>query len=236
MQMILDLEQENRFLSFIQKQGKLILTGFVLLTALFFLIYRLSFHHTSQVEENYVRASIEFDRFQNNILKDTTTALSALKVLNEIMDHHPELHAKYDAVIAQSLLYQSDVDSALPYIQRTLERVQKDQLPLYIDYARTTMTITHGKYEEALTGANVLYQTLLQKQLASNHLDQFGNTLFLFNLMRIATLQHLMGSHAEELATWKEFNEYIAKVDVSVFSEIKSGKLSFVNYVDSQSK
>lgn len=125
-------------------------------------------------------------------LNSPETLPQAVQSLQEIMDRHPELNAKYDGLIAQALLSDKKVDEALPFADRTLLRVGNETPAPFLDYSKTTLFIEQGNYNEALNQAYKLKETALNP------------TLYAFNAIRIALLERELNNKEEEKKAWSE--------------------------------
>src|SRR3989344_1708766 len=79
--------------------------------------------------------------------------------LEKLIQRHPELHAKYDAAIAQKLLSSSERGLANGYASATLKRVESVS-PYYTDFANGTLMIAEKKLAEALTLAKQLKEKM----------------------------------------------------------------------------
>lgn len=125
-------------------------------------------------------------------LNATETQAQAISTLKEIMDRHPELHAKYDGLIAQALLTNNQVEEAAPFADETILRVNQEAPSPFISYSKTTLLIGNGNYQEALQQAYEL------------KLSATDPTLYVFNTIRIALLERELGNKAEEKKAWEE--------------------------------
>jgi acetyl/propionyl-CoA carboxylase alpha subunit len=233
----LSLDGEHPVLLFIQDFGWMILAAIAALAGLLVLVYRLSFASSAQSENDFGNATTAFQRFQETYLTDEAASKAALTQLNDLMLRHPDLHGKYDAVIAQTLLYGSEKQTAQPYMQRTFLRVQKDNTPVYSNFAYLTSLIENGDYEQALVESKGLQERLEQKLAEpENQQKEFGNTLIAFNLLRIATLARQLGIPKEESQAWQDLWSYLTKPESqdirNRFSSIASGEISLFDYIE----
>lgn len=125
-------------------------------------------------------------------LNSAETQAQAVTSLKEIMDRHPELHAKYDGLIAQALLTDNKIDEAAPFADETLLRVEHETPSPFLEYSKTTLLIERGNYNEALQQAYQLKASALNP------------TLYTFNAIRIALLERELGNKNEEKKAWDE--------------------------------
>lgn len=209
-QNLLNFLDEDSIIDWLSRNGKNAIYILLGLIALFLVVYRLSSRNTSQTEKDYLQAANEFAQFESNKLTDPSSNAEALDRLNAIMSSHPELHAAYDGAIAQTLLNRGQATEAKPFALATLKRTQSDNLPLYNDFASTTLLISDQQYKEALEKSQALKQKMLDDLGQTNNQSDlaFGDMLFAFNLFRIAMLQQQIGDGKAELQTWQEWKRY----------------------------
>lgn len=151
----------------------------------------------SDAQVDYVAAHLAYDKW--DVVK-----------LEKIIKRHPELHAKYDAPMAQKLLSSSTSGLASGYAAATLKRVG-DSSPYYTQFAKATLMIVEGKLAEALLGAKQLKETMEGDQAFwenSGKTVRHGSLLFAYNLLRIAMLEKAAGSPQGELLAWGEFEKF----------------------------
>jgi hypothetical protein len=147
--------------------------------------------------------------------------------LEEALSRYPELHSKYDALIAQHLLSGEEPAQAIPYMQAVLRRTQ-GLLPDYEAFAARTLLIVQGK----------LAQALKEEKAASVHeeprtaLVPFGGVLAAFHLLRIAALEQAAGTLQEELAAWNTLEEQQGTYGYQrMESTLREGSLSLSDYI-----
>ncbi len=132
-----------------------------------------------------------------------------LAQLQQIMHKHPELHQKYDSVIAQKFLGSSQSGLATSYASATLKRIGEFS-PYYTKFATGSLMIAEGHIKEALEDAKNLKMQLAVDQSfwdQRSQLVRHGALLYAYNLLRIATLEKELGSVEGELAAWKELKQ-----------------------------
>lgn len=244
-QNLLDSFDQDSLIEWFSKNGKYAAYIFLGLIAFLIVVYRLSNSSTTQAEIDYLQAGKEFAAFESaDFQKNPPAADEALKSLNSIMSSRTELHAAYDGAIAQILLNRAQVTEAKPYAQATLKRTQPNDLPLYGDFAATTLLISEKKYPEALETAQALKHKMLDEIKASPAQNDrtFGDMLFAFNLLRIAMLQQQVGNAKAELQTWQEWKHYagldkISKETISpqafriLIQQLAIGSIALPDYI-----
>lgn len=226
-----DSLSENKAIQWFIQNGRTLLWIFGAILLLILLFQRFVIG-TPATGNEYLEAENEFHAFLKG--KDPAIQEEALKKLSTLLKKHSDLQSKYDGEIAQTLLNRSAVEAAIPYAQRTFNRVHSDDLNLYENYAQTTFLIANKKYEEALKNAQDLRFNITQTSKGK----EFGQTLFLFNQLRIAMLQQQLGNKMEELKAWEEFKQapVSPKAFETVTTQLEGGKVSLLDYIDTREK
>lgn len=240
---------ENRFHEWIADYGRKVIYLILGLIILFLLMYRLSSGSKANALTDYLNADNDFLRFQESSLTESLSPTGPLTHLEEILNRRPELHARFDGLIAQVLLTKDDPQNAKIFADSAFQRIQRDHLPYYTDYAQTTLLISENKYQEALESAQDLKKKMLATINASDDQQQFGEMLFLFNLIRIAFLEQQMGIPSQELATWQEVSTRIQPQEnqkksskrmqksLQAFNaHFQQGNASLLNYIKEREK
>lgn len=197
---------DHPIIQWIMTNKRYLLFGFLGLFLLLIVSYRLISSTTLKAEEDFFRVQMTFNAFQEKAIhsKESSESLIDLNQLISLMDLHPELHAKYDGLIAQSLLIENLESKARPFAEQSFIRTKGENLDFYHEYAKTTLLIGAARYEEALTQTKQLKENLAQIETGNS----FGETLYAFNLIRLATLYQQLGQSEQELQTWNEVEQY----------------------------
>lgn len=217
------LSDESQFVEWISKNGKTLVYIIVGLLALFFVIYRFSASKQQKTESDYFNAANYFSLLQRSGTNEEET----LNKLNDIIQRHPELHAQYDGPIAQQLLNENKVADAMNYADGSLKRITKDNLPLYKDFASTSLLISEKKYKDALERSKILQQNSL-----ANASEYKNNYLEALNLLRIAILYQELGQKQEELNAWNELTNYLTTTSTQLIKPLTFGKVSLADYIE----
>jgi hypothetical protein len=144
------------------------------------------------------------------------------------MSRHPELHAKYDGALAQYFIIHNQIAEAKPLAEATFKRVKPDQLNLYESYAKATLLISEGSYQQALLATNEL-----QKQLASQP-QQTDMILSVYNLIRSALLHEQLNQTNEAATRWdillnqSQQNPEIALITAQLF---QTGQMNLEQFI-----
>jgi hypothetical protein len=184
-----------------------LLGGFVLLLG----FYLLMSNNASKDEANYQLADIQFQTFEKSNDPTGAKQAEALSSLTKILQEQPDLHAKYDGSIAQTLINRDQIGLAIPFAQETLKRVSQDLLPFYQEYAQITLLVAENQNAEALKRSMALKEQMilnLQQSSAEVKDQSLGGFLFAFNLLRTAFLQQKVGDKVLEQKSWEEWKRY----------------------------
>lgn len=214
---------EAQILAWLARNSKNLLYALLAIFAFIFFVYQVSSSRSSRAETDYIKAANAFFQFSRG--KNEEESLNELIAL---MKRYPELHAAYDAPVAQALLNQNQWAEAKPLALATLKRTASDVLAGYREFSKISLMVAEQKYQEALTQAQAF-----QKQLASqlNETADSSQTLgltelFALNLLRIGMLQQQLGNREGELQTWQEWKAY-AGLDSSSPENVKINNTAF---------
>jgi hypothetical protein len=229
-QLSLDDEwMDHPFVQWLSLYKQMILFAFLAILAVILIAYRWTSHQTTRSEAEFFQAQSEFSKFQeqSSNKKNWETSLTPFSQLTSIMNSHPELQAKYDGPIAQTFLIEQDALQAQPFAERAFRRTASDHLNLYKDYAQTSLAITSGLYEDALTQAQQL------KYKMDEELAQYGETLYIFNLVRLAILYQQLHRPQEELKTWELIQQYEDLDTLAMIYQLfRDGNVSLADYIE----
>lgn len=231
----LDPSETNAFVEWMTTYGKQIIIAFLALFALIFLISRWTSGSTVKAEEDYLTAETQFQAFQKNIAKATSASFKEpLDKLQKIINRHPELHAKYDGDITQTLIaYSTDIPTAITLGNATLKRTKVNQLPNFNEYAAITLLISQNKFDDALK------QTIQLKSKLAEKMSDSEQTLSILNLLRYAILLQKTADKQTELATWQEIKNLINSGSPAIKEVLKrftEGQVSLINYIEAREK
>lgn len=224
-----------------------ILYAFLALIAVVAIAYWILSKKATDAETAYLQATTEFSRFQDASLAVTepTAHDEAFEKLQQLMTQYPDLHAKYDGLLAETLIIEDKPAEAQRFAKLAFDRTQHDDSPLYTDFARTSLLVSGGSYATALQDARSLQEkinTQLTDAQQNGTQPTFGPTLFALNLIRIAVLQQQLGNGEGELKAWEEvkrsmapgkfpFDQAELKEVLGLFSE---GKANLLGYIDNR--
>lgn len=227
---LIDALEENPTVLWITENGKTLFFTFLGVLAISVAIYKLAFAGAEKNEYAFITAENDYQLYINKGQPET------LQKLNVLITDHPELHAKYDALIAQNLINQGNTEHALPYAAPSIKRTVAENSPFYSTYSKTSLLIGERKYEEALPEALSL-KTHMENDANGN----YGDILYGLNLIRIGMLQKELGLLQDEALLWKEWKKYaILNKDAPEFKRLmnyfQEGKISLINYIEHREK
>lgn len=199
------------------------------------LTYRLINTQTLKAETDFFSAQIDFNRFQEQTLKAENQDVSFLEFqkLDSLIQRHPELHAKYDGPIAQTFLITQQPELAQPFVDSLFKRTQKAPVEMYQQYAQGSLLISEERYEEALANAKGL-----KVQMEQQAELPFKETLYVFNLIRLASLYQQLGQQQEEWQTWQTLQSYQKDLNalVSTYQLFRDEHFSLHKYIEERKK
>lgn len=132
--------------------------------------------------------------------QSTNQALASLKALD---DEYSILQPRFDSLIAQEMLLQSNDKELDPYAKRAIHRLRALGLTDFADYSEVSRLAGLQLYKEALE----LATSLKTKLAAENSVNQYLLQGFL--LLHIATINQKLGNHEAKLQTVLELKEYL---------------------------
>ncbi len=232
--------EPNSLYDWALEHGSKLIYGAIIALVLLIAILWFSYGSTARSESQFFETASVYTSLQNGNKE-------ALPKISALLMQTPELQAQYDGLIAQTLLNQRNVEEARPFANRTFERTSKDSLPMYQNYAETTLLISSGDHATALKRAQTLQSQMLE-EFNETKTRSFGDALFAFNLMRIAILQQLNGQPEAETLTWTEWKHYALadqsvkghNVDKRIFDKLQNelhvGNVTLANYIESRTK
>lgn len=230
---------DHRFVSWLSQYGLLALAALLTILVGSLLIYKVSFGATQKSEQDFIKADNYFTIFQGNAKEslDVAAAQDALNQLKALIQKHPELHAKYDGLIAQTLLNRNEIAQAQEFANLAIARTASENDPFYSDYAKTTLLIGEQNYQDSLTRALALQQQM-EESISSLNVKPAGEALFALNLLRIGMLQQQQGILAEELKTWNKWDAWLAqnKNFAAQLDQFGEGKISLLHYINARKK
>ena len=175
--------------------GKKIVWAFSALLLILFLLFRLYSGNQAKAEKDFLEASKLAPQ-----LFEPKKAAEAVEKLQTFIQRYPSLQAEYDGVMAQSYLNQGEASKAAPLIERSLDRIQSDNLKPYLLNATIALAISEGMLAESYPEALALKENLNNKGASKDK-----GVLYYFNLLRLGTLEHALGKKEAEKKTWEEF-------------------------------
>lgn len=235
-----DTLNEHPLMHWISENGRTLIYILIGLIALFVVIYRFSAGKNVKAENDYLSADAELSIFQNGVKGDDNPAIrqNAFEKLDAILKRHPELHPKYDGLIAQTFINQHDGAEAQKFGTLAINRTLDENRPFFSDFAQITLLIAQAQYNDALKRSIELKDKMLEST------EKVNSLLFAWNLTRIAFLQQQTEAKEEELKTWQLWKQFAGlsgaspseKIETAGFFQVSNafqeGSLSLLNYLE----
>lgn len=244
--------EDHAFPQWIASNGKGLLYILLGLILMIMIGYKLMNNFSNISEADFTNAEKSYLQFENSIKEgnDALVRSTALDKLTDIIAAHPELHAKYDGLIAENLLISGEYAKANDFASLAIHRTDDENNPFYSSYAKTTLIIANKQYDQALKDTLALKEQMDtdgQAHISNPEKASFGTLLYALNLLRIGMLQQQLALKDQELKTWQEWKQLLRKsqdqtlpkyLDGQLFigfdSLLSEGGASFANYIESR--
>lgn len=219
---------DHPWVEWLSNNKQIILWALGALFAFVIIAYRILTYNSTNAEADFFTAQTDFTQFQESAAKPAADAKD-LRDLETLMARHPELHGKYDAQIAQTLLIEGQLPEANTYAQATFKRTADDSIGLYHEFAATSLLIQAGKYPEALAQS----QALKEKMDASVP-NPYEDVLYVYNAIRLGLLNQQQGLAKESKQVWDELRAQALKSETALaaLQLFRSGQASFDQFVE----
>ena len=223
-------QSESKWPKLIAKKAKIILYIFLVAAALIFAGIRVSSSHKINAEQDYYNALVDFNTLKTST-NDNDDAIVA--ELRDIVQRHPELHSKYDGAITQFLITAKINKGIMPFFS---SGISKNALPFYNDYTKASLSIAEGKHQEALDTAIELKKSMRPNPSIPQQ-EKLGETLYAYNLLRIATLQRTLDNPEAEHIAWEELQRLATWNDTDsayweILNNFREEGVSLIDYIE----
>lgn len=183
--------EETKLIDWLRLHASKIIVGILCISALAFFLGRTGSTKKMSAQKDFVVIQRLFDQIQGG----ASLPLEAVEKAETILSHHPELHPKYDLLIALSFFQQEKNDKGILYTDALLKRAQKISSPSpYSHFGHISLLIATSDYAKALAQSQQLEETLHQQPALE--------TLRAFNLLRIAFLAKELQDHILSKQAW----------------------------------
>lgn len=233
---------EDTYAEWLTNYGKILLIAIACFGAVLLIGLRLSYGSSGKQISDYLKAKKEFATFQT---AEGEAQKEAFAGLQQIMQRLPDLHAKYDGLIAQQLLLQNDVKQGEEYAGMTLLRTDRDHLSIFSEFSRIALLISQGDYKTALDKTTQLKKKMIEQPAPRS----FGDILFAYNLLNQAFLYQQLGNTVAEKEKWRELKRYAGLVNeapptdlfsrqafLEMFAQFEAGKVTLKEYIEMREK
>jgi len=224
---ISDELSENPFVDWLSANKGSILVGLAVVLTLLLFASRFISSRNLNAEADFLQSQVLLTEFQNRGAEMTES--DSLPRLEDILSRHPDLHAKYDGLIAQELIIDREPAKARPFAEQSFQRTSQDGIDAYQDFAKTSLLVSEERYDQALIDTQQL-----KARMDQDTTHNFGNILYMANLVRLAVLYQATNKPAEEIAAWKAVEDYLKNNgDFALFGE---GQFTLNDYIKERTK
>lgn len=137
--------------------------------------------------------------------------------LVQLLKRHPELKPVFSPYLEQTYILGGNLPLAKALSEDSLKRLSFIN-PLFQEYARISLLMEEGKYEEALTQSTAMGEKLLKES---------SPNLYGLNLVRVAFLEKILEKSAPSKVRWEEIKSLISNEIFMHFSDENLTLLDF---------
>ncbi len=203
----------------IKHKQKLFYAALMLMVASAF-IFRSFFNKGESQEHDFLQAQVNL----HHLLTNSEEKGSLIAQLEEVLQRHSELHAKYDGPLAQAHINGGDAAAARDIAAPLLERTTPSY---YATFSEGSLLVAEGQLGSALDHAIALKESLhgVDAPLLRAH-----------NLLRIALLQGELGTPDQEQLAWEELLDDLARggAEPLFMQAFTAGSISMADYADAR--
>lgn len=222
--------ESNPWLDFLLRYRRWITVSVVVVVFVTMVVLRIAANHHQVRRSDFLQAATYFSQLKT----DGGNHEEILAQLQAIMARHEELHARYDGELAQSLLSHNKSHVAEGYSYSIAERLgtRYDFAALF---TKATFLISDGLYLDALR------ESIALKLALENEQREDLQTLYAYNLLRIAMLQQEAGTEEAELEAWQELRHNLPEqIDgdgkrdgyYHLVQNFRKGNVSLIDYIN----
>lgn len=182
--------EENKILDWVRRHSSKLVLALVCLSGLIFFMDRSFNSKKTDAKKDFIAIRTLFEK----VHQGEPLSLEAIHSAEAILSHHPQLHPKYDHLLALSFFQQENSAKGIFYAQTALQRAEKLTQSPYTQFGAITLLIADEKLTEALSQS--------EKLEASLEKDPSFETLRAFNLLRIAFLSKNLHQTDLEKKAW----------------------------------
>ncbi|HSX04301.1 MAG TPA: hypothetical protein VLG76_06190 [Rhabdochlamydiaceae bacterium] len=182
--------------------------------------------------EDYLQAGLLYQKWAENPKGEAENFQKLIKLTNS----HTGLHEKYGSLIAEKCIALNQSALAGTLVDRSLNQI-KDQIPYHHLFSKTSILIADGKYDEALNEAAALKEKIEKESMVKQ-----CSVLFLFNLIRIASLERSLNHCQNELASLENIKKWVGsenctqEAKLALSNSFYEGSISFLDYIEYRTK
>lgn len=227
----------------IADHSKTILISLASLLILLFTLYQITGKFSGHGRSDFIEAQSAYSAWVAAKISND----ELFQKLERPLKKNPELQAKFGALVAQHFLTINDPKNAEAFAKQSWKRTSNFLSPYYTEFSKTSLLVSQGKLQQALTAAKGLKSRMAEDSgfwASRDKMIRSGGLLYAYNLIRIAALEKEVGSSAGELAAWDELlanagwtsvTSSSKMFDPEVYSVIQrtfqDGKISLYDYI-----
>lgn len=216
------------FSDFISKHWPKLAALFLALIATIFICQQFASKKSVESKRDFITLQKTYDSYQSG----TIPSVDDLNTIVKIVAKHPELHPKYDGLLAQCFIYQDNIAQAMTFASSSMERIEKNNPSPYLQFSEATLAIADHQLTVAFEKSQQLDHFL--------NIDQSKPYSFLqlANLIRIAMLSQHLNLVQPEIAAWEKIrfiSSETALCSQEIFERMntlfKDGQVSLTDYM-----
>lgn len=179
---------------------------------------------------SYLIAETAFEKWSSSP-NDTSLFRDMQAALRKV----PQLESKYEALIAQTLLdraqNEEQIAQAVTFAAKSLSSSLHEEVPFHAAYGENSLKIEQGAYQEALEKAVSLKEAMgkVPEMISPK------SPLYVYNLIRIASLQQKLANRPGEKAAWEELEQFLSTSNPAVQNFQEKG-LDLSHYIAERKK
>lgn len=168
--------EENKLFNWLRKHLSKLTMALICLAALGVFLDKNLSSKKSNAKKDFIAIHTLFDR----VLAGELLSLEGIETAETILANHPELHPKYDSLLALCLFQQENSAKGIFYSDAALQRIEKLSSSPYNTFGKVSLLIAKKNYSEALAQSDQLEEFVKEQPSLE--------TLRAFNLLRLAFL------------------------------------------------
>lgn len=209
--------EENKFLYLFSRHWSKLLLAILALACLGVWGERFFKSKNSQVKNDFLIANKMYEKLQ----KGERLPVESMDMIEKILKKHPELHTKFDPVLAATFFSEHNAVKGLLYAHATLEKVGNYLSSYYQTFANTSFSIIEGHYTGAFEEASSLSHQLENRPEYE--------ALYAMNLLRLVFLADKLSLLESKQEAWEKLKSLPFHETLKTLFE--EGSLTLEDYI-----